>query len=120
MNQKTTERRRDQRLDNNLPIRIFLDQGEAVTETTNISRSGVYCRVSQFIEPMTKLKVQLMLPVRKNGKVLSKKISCQGVVVRIEEFIDEQYNVAIFFNDITMRDADNIADYVRSYSDQQK
>ena len=69
---------------------------------------------------MTKLKVQLLLPALKSGKNSTKRISCQGVVVRTEPVAGEQFcNVAIFFNDITPRDAESIADYIVSHLDEE-
>ena len=114
------ERRKHPRIIKNIPIKIFQEDGDIVTQTGNISRSGVYCRVNRRIEPMTKLKVSLLLPLRKNGKNVTKKISCQGIVVRTEAIDAEKgYHIAIFFNDITHRDADIIADYVSSYLEQE-
>lgn len=111
------DRRQHPRLENNIPIKIFTDDGDIVTETANISRSGIYCKVDKFINPMTKLKISLLIPLRKNGKSTTKKITCEGAVVRSEEAEDEKeaYNVAIFFQDISRRDADHIADYVDSF-----
>ncbi|MCA9400345.1 MAG: PilZ domain-containing protein [Candidatus Omnitrophica bacterium] len=117
MNQDhSQERRRDPRLENNIPLKIKLDGGDVVTETVNISRSGAYCRVTEYIEPMTKLDIHLLLPVRKNGKDVTKKVACQGVVVRVEP-VDQttNFNIAVFFNDITQRDSETIADYIGSH-----
>jgi hypothetical protein len=109
----TKERRSHPRLENNVPVKIFSDDGDIVTETGNVSRSGAYCRINKYIEPMTKLKICLLLPTRKNGKVVTKKVSCQGVVVRTETISEEnEFNVAIFFNDISQRDADIITEYI--------
>ncbi len=120
MSQKSSqERRRDPRLYNNVPLKIFHDDGDIVTQTANISRSGAYCRVEKYIEPMTKLKINLLLPIKKNGKSTSKKITCQGAIVRTEKILaDNAYNIAIFFNDISQRDAESIADYVSSSLEQ--
>ena len=87
-----------------------------VTETGNISRSGLYCRINRYIEPMTKLKVCLLLPMRKNGKDVTKQIIAQGVVVRAEQ-VDQgdDHNIAIFFSEIAQRDAESISDYVSSF-----
>jgi hypothetical protein len=109
------ERRVHPRIDNNVPLKIFHEGGDIVTETGNISRSGAYCKVNKYIAPMTKFKINLLLPVKKNGKTTSKKIACEGAVVRIEPSkLNQHYNVAIFFNDISQRDAESIADYVSS------
>lgn len=110
------ERRKDPRLGNNIPIRISQTDGDMVTETANISRSGLYCKVNRYIEPMTKLKVCLLLPLRKNGKDVTKQIMAQGVVVRAEQIAQtDDHNIAIFFSEIAQRDAESIADYVSSY-----
>ena len=106
------ERRQFQRIDYNIPVKLSQEDGDIVTETSNVSRSGVYCKVSKYIEPMTKMQVQLMLPLRKAGKQRAKNITCQGVVVRTEPLSGEDYNVAVFFNDISQRDAESIADYI--------
>ena len=64
---------------------------------------------------MTKLKIQLLLPLRKGNQSATKSIHCQGVVVRVESSREEGfYNVAIFFNEIAQRDAELISDYVDS------
>ena len=77
------EKRRHLRLDHNIPLKISSDHGDILTETKNLSCSGAFCRMNQRLEPMTKLKVHLLLPLRKSAKVTTKKITCQGVVVLI-------------------------------------
>jgi len=110
------ERRQSVRLTHNIPIKICQEEGDIVTETGNISRSGVYCRVNRYLEPMTKLKVHLLIPIRKRGKDATKKISCQGVVVRTEPVLgSEDYYVAIFFNEIAQKEAQCLSDYIHSY-----
>ena len=64
---------------------------------------------------MSKLKIHLLLPFKRKDKIVTKKITCEGIVVRTEPIPDENYfNVAIFFNDIKLRDAENIADYINN------
>jgi len=110
------ERRGDPRLDNNIPVKICQEGGDLVAETQNISRSGVYCRVNKHIEPMTKLKIHLLLSSPEEGKKETRKVSCEGVVVRSEAIKDnEGYHLAVFFSDITKRDAEYITDYVSAY-----
>ena len=109
------ERRKHPRVANNIPMKICQEGGDLVTETWNISRSGAYCRVNRYLEPMTKLKILLLLPVKKNNKLSTKKISCEGVVVRTEKVPDKDYfNIAVFFNDILKKDSEIIAEYVNS------
>jgi len=109
------ERRKDPRVSGNIPVKICQDSGDIITETRNISRSGAYCRVNRYIEPMTKMKVCLMLPVTKSGRKTARKVSCEGVVVRVEEASEgKAYNIAIFFSDISPKNAEMISDYVHA------
>jgi len=107
------ERRQHPRLQGNIPLKIRCADFDLVTETQNLSRTGAYCRVDKFIEPMTKLKICLLLPFKRNTRTVTKKINCQGIVVRTESVPGENFfNVAVFFNDIPTRDAETISEYV--------
>ena len=110
------DRRKHPRLENNIPLKIRSDDFDLVTETKNLSCSGAYCRVSKYLEPMSKLKIHLLLPLKKaNNKIATKKISCQGVIVRSESVPGDQYfNIAIFFNDIQQKDVNTLNDYINS------
>lgn len=111
-----TERRRHPRLENNVPVKICQEDGDIVTETRNISRAGVYCRVQKPLGLMTKLKIHLLLPSQKNAKITTKKVSCQGVVVRTEPIKGEDaYYAAIFFNEISPKEAEYISEYVHAH-----
>src|SRR5436190_23622225 len=94
-----SDRRQHPRIDKNVPLKISTADIELVTETKNLSRTGVYCRVNKYIEPMTKLKIHLLLPIKKGTKTTTKKITCHGVIVRIEPVSKEnnEYSVAIYF-----------------------
>ncbi len=109
----SVERRKDPRFFGSVPVKISGNDFDLVTETKNLSRSGAYCRVNQYIEPMTKLKVQFLLPFKSNDRTVTKKISCGAVIVRTEsDPSNGTYNVAVFFNDIQARDVAVLVDYV--------
>ena len=109
------ERRQHPRLEHNIPVKISAEDLDIVTETMNLSCSGAFCRINKRIEPMTKLKVHLLLPLRKNNKITAKKITCQGIVVRAQAVPDADYfDTAIFFSDISPKDAQTIHDFVDS------
>jgi len=115
----TQDRRQHPRLSQNVAIKIFQDEGDIVTETSNISGTGIYCKVNKYLRPMTKLKIRLLLPLRKNNKKTTKQISCHAVIVRAEPADSKgAYYVAIFFNDMTPKDAGIISDYVNSCLEQ--
>ena len=88
---------------------------DIVTETQDLSCSGAFCRINKYLTPMTKLKLNLLLPLRKNNKIVPKRIHCEGVVVRTESSTDGEYfYTAIFFSDIAPRDAKIIGEFVDS------
>ncbi len=111
------ERRKDPRRDGNLPLKISKQGLDMVTETRNISSSGVYCRVNQPLPVMTKIELTLLLPQHTKNRISSEKIKCGGVVVRSEPDILEQadkayQSVAIFFTDISKKNKEKISQYV--------
>lgn len=111
------DRRQHPRLSLNLPIKISDPEFDIVTETKNISAAGAYCSVNKKIPEMTKLKVILLVPVKKNKRKLLKKISCEGVVVR-NEYVKTNgthtYHIGILFNEIKQADRKTLALYVNS------
>lgn len=109
------DRRRHPRAIAYVPLKISQETGDIVTETVNISRSGAYCRVNQHVHLMTKLRIQILLPASKDDKSNTRTIQCQGVVVRVEPSTESgHFNIAIFFSEISKRDAEAISDYVNS------
>lgn len=109
------ERRRHLRVESNVPLKIASEEGDILTETKNISCSGAFCRIGRRLEPMTKLQVHLLLPLQKSDKLMTKKISCQGVVVRVQAAEGQDcYDTAIFFNDIAPKDTLAISDFIDS------
>lgn len=107
------ERRRHARLEHAVPVKISSGDFDIVTQTRNISCSGAFCRVSRHLAPMTKLKVHLLLPGRSGAKIVSKRIDCEGVVVRAQSAPQgDCFDTAIFFSDIKPRDSAAIARFV--------
>ncbi len=113
-----TERRKHPRRETVLSLKISKRGLDAITETRNISCSGVYCRVNKPLPIMAKIGVTLLLPIQnRRNRVNTEKLRCNGVVVRSEPAIvkeaDTAYqNVAIFFTDLSKKDKDRITQYV--------
>jgi len=113
-----TERRKHPRRETVLSLKISKRGLDVITETRNISCSGVYCRVNKALPIMAKIGVTLLLPIQnRRNRVNTKKIRCNGVVVRSEPAIvkeaDTAYqNVAIFFTDLSKKNKDKITQYV--------
>jgi len=108
-----SERRQSPRIDNNIPLKISSEEFDVVTESKNLSASGAYCLVEKPLEPMTKLKIQLLIPLKKKNKTTVKKICCEGVVVRSQPSLDNNgYRVAIYFSNIQEKDKKCISQHV--------
>ncbi len=109
------ERRKPPRIEKTVPLKLSSEEFDVVTETKNLSCAGAYCRVNKYFEPMSKLEVHLLLPFKKGEKTTIKRVSCKGVVVRVDSQPGNEYfNVAIFFNDIDKKNTKNLAEYINS------
>ena len=114
------ERRKHLRAKGQLPLKIADKTFDIITETVDISSSGIYCRVTRLLPLMSKIEVVLLVPPKNGSKSKqAKKIRCKGVVVRTEPIILENvdkahYNTAIFFTDISAKDRKALEAYVGS------
>ncbi|MDD3642675.1 MAG: PilZ domain-containing protein [Candidatus Krumholzibacteria bacterium] len=98
------ERRRAPRIRAELPILLEGGPAEAGGKTLDISTSGVYFEVPHFIEPLTKVRMELLFP-RADGHAPEGRISFDGIVVRTEPEIPSPdvtiYRTAVFFTYIS-------------------
>lgn len=112
------ERRRSPRIARGLPLKISCDDFDIVTETKNISAIGAYCSTDRYLAPMTKLSILLLLPFSNDRKVITKKVTCTGVVVRVEEpnpQADGKFHIAIFFNNLSRKDKKTLTDFLKLF-----
>ncbi len=114
------ERREHPRVDARLSIRLegVPDDGalaQIVTESQNISASGVYCTCSHFLSPLSKVALTIVLP-RVPGEAGRKDlIKCEGIVVRCQPVAkrgDRRYELACMFSDLDARRRERIAQFV--------
>jgi len=119
MSYKGEERRKTKRIKKIIPLKIKEDTFDFVSETKNLSSSGLYCRLDKYLAPMSKVNMILLIPqlVQSSNKAGCKKIECEGTVVRTELINDpvegDYYNLAIFFSQIKKSDKNYIEKYVR-------
>lgn len=116
---KVQERRKHPRLTKKLPLKVKAGLFDLVTETQNISLSGVCCQVDKFIQPMTKVGLLLLLPMRlKNDKITTRKLSLEGAIVRAEQAKDTKgkFNIAVFFNNMKEANRANLNRYIASHT----
>ena len=106
-----SERRGARRVEAKLSVQVALPGadgtvGTATLETINISSSGVYFRSDRYIEPLTKLALELELDVPGAGddRVERRLFPCEGMVVRtIPEVAApdcDDYEIAVFFTHV--------------------
>ena len=107
------ERRKVPRIAERVAMAITDAGTELTAESQNLSTTGVYCTLDRFLAPMSKVQLDFELP---NGP-RSSKVRCTGVVVRVEPIIAHasrgQFNVAIFFTELSNRDRSAITRFVR-------
>ncbi len=114
---RRAERRRMTRADARLSMRmepdaVEEDGAQLVTESQNISASGVYCMSSHYLAPLSKVALTIVLPRVPGGKAAKELIKCEGIVVRCEQSTrrgERPYQLACMFS--------GLADEVRSRID---
>jgi len=106
-----SERRGARRVDARLSVQVALPGADgasslATLETINISTSGLYFRSERFLEPLTKLALELELEVPVDGDAPTKTrlFPCEGMVVRstpeVEDPACADYEIAVFFTHV--------------------
>jgi hypothetical protein len=111
------ERRINQRFDAHLPIDITGAGFEMSVTTKNISCSGIYCQVDRFIPVMTKLELNIVVPLIENQKKVEKQFKCHAIVVRTEpesqREMTDYCSVGLFFTDLSEKDRNLLATYIK-------
>lgn len=123
MTHKNSERRRSSRIKKNIPLKIKEASFDSVSETKNLSSSGLYCKIDKYVAPLSKVDMILLVPqpsIKKlEEKERCKKIECVGTVVRTELVNDpvegDYYNVAIFFSEIKNKDKTIIEKFIKRH-----
>lgn len=109
------ERRKSQRVEADLAVTVKGGSGEARGRALNISTSGIYFESPYYMEPLTKIRLELLIPDPRTGE---SPVTCDGVVVRVEpekkEPAVEQYRVAILFTLVAESSLKILDAYIRS------
>ena len=111
MGYQGADRRRAERVDASLRLEVRIPRTDGLEEpvefeTVNISTSGIYFRCDHFIEPMTKLAMDLevLVPAETEGDQETALVPCEGLVVRCNPEAEtagcEAYEVAVFFTNV--------------------
>ena len=84
------ERRASERADARLSMRVdaaaMAGATRIVTESQNISGSGVYCHASHYLAPLSKVQLTIVLPKSPGGAGGPQElVKCDGIVVRCNQ-----------------------------------
>ncbi len=111
------ERRKAQRVDANLAVTVRGGPAEAKGKALNISTNGIYFESPNFIEPLTRVKLELLVPEPGPAK-RELAVACDGVVVRVEPERKNPavaaYRVAIFFTYVPDASQKTLDRYIRA------
>lgn len=115
------EKRASTRVDARLSMRVETPResglpAQVVTESQNISSSGVYCMCTQYLPPLSKVLLTIVLPRipgRSGGQEL---IKCEGIVVRCEAAASRRgetsYQLACMFASLAQGHRERIEEFV--------
>lgn len=115
------ERRVSMRVDARLSMRVegLPDGGptaQIVTESQNISSSGVYCLSSHFLPPLSKVQLTIVLPKLPGHSHSQELIKCEGIVVRCESIVhrksETQYQLACMFSGLDRAKQEILEEFV--------
>jgi len=116
---EVNERRKYPRVTNDkISLKVKTDLFDAtISQSLNISASGVYCKVDKEIPLLSRVKILLMLPLENENKTIRiTKVETDGVVVREHPVIEGgkllHYDVAIFFDNLSSKDRETVKEYV--------
>jgi c-di-GMP-binding flagellar brake protein YcgR len=124
MPQKRITRRKERRTSTRVDARLSMrlkgaradgDLTQIVTESQNISASGVYCLSPHYLAPLSKVNLAIVLPRLPGGRGTKDIINCEGIVVRCEASTprsESQYELACVFADLDSRRRERIEEFV--------
>ena len=117
---RKSERRNTARADARLSMRVegVPEEGspaQIVTESQNISASGVYCLSDHYLAPLSKVALTIVLPKVPGGRGTKELIKCEGIVVRCDgprKRGDTHYELACMFSSLEQDIRGRIEEFV--------
>ncbi len=103
---RAAERRNRPRADARLSMRVEsapdAEAPQIVTESQNISASGVYCTSSHYLAPLSKVALTIVLP-KAGTRATKELLKCEGIVVRCQpsgKKNERSYELACMFSSL--------------------
>ncbi|HEV2105238.1 MAG TPA: PilZ domain-containing protein, partial [Candidatus Eisenbacteria bacterium] len=115
------ERRGSDRTDARLSMRVEggHEQGQPaqiVTESQNISASGIYCHSSHYLAPLSKVSLTIVLPKFPGARASQELVKCDGIVVRCDQRsgrrLEAPYELACMFASLEPALRERIEEFV--------
>lgn len=100
-----------------LPLTLAVGQARVKTTAQNISCSGIYCQINEFIPLKTSLNVTMHLPAPRPANGGARDISCPAVISRVEPPQDQGdgvYHVGISFSQLAGQDRTALIAFIHS------
>ena len=115
MEQKSERRKYPRVKDQDVAIKLSGEGFTTVSQSLDISASGVCCKVDRHLPVMTKVEVVLVVPSKSRSSSHTT-LDIEGVVVREQPVKKggkiQQYDVAIFFTSLTPKERDLLINYI--------
>ncbi|MGB2598841.1 MAG: PilZ domain-containing protein [Candidatus Omnitrophota bacterium] len=114
------ERRKYPRVkDKNISIKLSGEGFDTITQSLDVSASGIYCKVKKHIPLMSRVQIVLTLPV-KGDPSNPTSLDVDGIVVREHPVIENgrvhHYDLAIFFDSLLPRHRKKLVQYINQRS----
>ena len=115
MGQKIERRKYPRIKDKDISVKLSGEGFNTITQSLDVSASGIYCKVGTHIPLMTRVQVVLALPGK--GKTsASTTMTLDGVVVREHPVKKagrvQHYDIAIFFNTLLPKERRKLVQYI--------
>ena len=118
---RKSERRASERADAKLSMRVEAGKADGaaphiVTESQNISSSGIYCHSSHFLAPLSKVQLTIVLPKVPGNSAPQQLLKCDGIVVRCDQRAGKKsetsYELACMFASLDSLVRERIEEFV--------
>lgn len=121
MTRPAVERRKSHRVEVRVPVRLEERErdlrGKPIPgQSANLSEGGVYCDVEQYLAPLTKVGISLLLPAFGDKLSRPREITAEGVVVRTlpekQGRKIDKYRIACCFTGMQENEKELIREYI--------
>ncbi|MDR4510015.1 MAG: PilZ domain-containing protein [Candidatus Brocadiaceae bacterium] len=97
------EKRKHRRINASILFKMKTKQLSLISETINVSCTGMFCQLDRYIPLHTEVEITLSLPSKNKHKNFEY-ISCHGKVVRVQLVLSEKNNKTLFNNGIFLHE----------------